>query len=556
MRHGFNALGEISATIYGAPRRLLIDTGAQRSALSHHIFGRLPKFCQKSLRPNRPQLLGANRNRLQVLGTIELDLDLQGLKIRHPFLVIKDLVNDFIIGSDLLAATSAQINYEDRTVAFFDNFLHVPLQTRRPVPDTRNVLRLEAGITVPPRCAVLAPIRVPPSFVNVLSIVQALQATPRQQFCVGSCLVRPKRGKSVVNILNPFDHELYIPKGRPIASIHEAAHVSDVPSVPPASATMTSTASSPDVATRNAALEHLGLTYASPALTSDQTEMVADLIYKNRDVFALSLADLPGTNLIQHDIVTCGEPKRQRAFRHSLPARDEIEKQVKEMLAHGIVRESDSLWASPVILVSKRDDLQPRLCVDLRAMNLQTKPLHFPLPTLSSVLDVLAERAPKFYGALDLKSGFWQVPLTPRGQECCSFVTQTGNYSFLRLPFGARNASASFQKLMQMVFREELNQFILVYIDDLLIFSGSFDEHLRNLQIVFDKLRAAQLKLHPRKCKFAVKKVPFLGHLLTENGIEVDPSKVSKVKEFPRPRTVHQLRQFLGLCNFYRQNVC
>lgn len=209
--------------------------------------------------------------------------------------------------------------------------------------------------------------------------------------------------------------------------------------------------------------------------------MVPELLYKNRDVFALSLADLPGTNVVEHDIVTKGPPRRQRPYRHSISARNEIDKQVIQMLEAGIVKESYSLWQSPVILVSKRDDIQPRFCVDLRSLNLQTQPQYFPLSTLSAVLDVLAEKTPGWYAALDLMSGFWQLPLTCQGQECCSFVTQSGLYSFLRLPFGAKNASSSFQALMHTVFGEEMNQSILVYIDDLLIFSRSFEGHLKNL---------------------------------------------------------------------------
>ena len=152
---------------------------------------------------------------------------------------------------------------------------------------------------------------------------------------------------------------------------------------------------------------------------------------------------------------------RQRAFRHSPDARQEISRQTKQMLKDGIIEESFSLWASPVLLVSKKSDQSPRFVVDLRALNKQTVPIAFPLPTLDSVLDVMAESHPSFFSALDMKSGYWQVKLDPATKHCTTFITHEGTYCFNRMPFGLTNASQSFQHLMQTVFKGELYQILL-----------------------------------------------------------------------------------------------
>jgi len=554
-KHNFNIAGEISAIVYGAPVQMLVDSGASKCAMAQNAFLKLPKACQKFLKPVNAKLFGADQSPLKILGSIEIDIDLQGLRLRHPFLVIKNLVNSFIMGSDLLMATSAKIDYGDRSVAFCNDFIRLPLQSGRQDPSSANVLCLREDLTIPPRSAVLAPIRIPQRFVHVTSVIEALPTTPKQRFGVGNCLVTPTNNSSVVNILNPLNRELRLFKGRPIASIHEAVHVPATSSAPPSSPSSTSPTTSPDVATRDATLAQLGLNYTSPDLSTEQADKIAELLYKNRDVFATSMADLPGTTVLEHDIIVTGPPVWHRPYRHSKEARNAIQKNVTELLQAGLITPSDSLWQSPVILVAKKNTSEARFCIDLRGLNMRSQPNFFPIPSLATVLDVLADKNPSVFSSLDLAQAFWQVPLTPRAQEYCSFVVDSGTFSCKRMAYGLRGASSSFQRLMHTVFRDELHQFLLVYIDDILVFSRSFDSHLQHLQIVFDKIRAASLRLHPKKCKYALRRVPYLGHILSENGIEVDPSKVSKVQEFPRPTSVHQLRQFLGLCNFYRRFV-
>ena len=159
------------------------------------------------------------------------------------------------------------------------------------------------------------------------------------------------------------------------------------------------------------------------------------------------------------------------------------------------------------------------------------------------------------FSTLDLNSAYFQIPLDPETRQKSAFVTHEGVFEFTRMPFGLRNAPMSFQMLMSLVLKGLNWKFVLCYIDDILVFSPNLEVHLKHLHEVFQRLRDAKLTLKPSKCQFGVDRVIFLGHILSENGVAVDPRNTDKVQNFPVPKTQKQLRGFLGLCNYYRRFV-
>ena len=207
-----------------------------------------------------------------------------------------------------------------------------------------------------------------------------------------------------------------------------------------------------------------------------------------------------------------------------------------------------------MVLVTKKDG-SFRFCVDYRKLNSVTKPISWPLPLLSDVLDAMSENQPKWFSVVDAKSGYFQVPLHPDSIEKSAFCTHEGSFEFLCMSFGLMNAPHTYQMLMSQVFRGMMWKSVACYIDDVMIFSKDFDTHLKHIQEVFDRLREANIRLHPTKCKFALKKVVFLGHVLTPEGVAVDESKIDMVKNWPRPKSVKDVRSFLGFCNYYRRFV-
>jgi len=175
------------------------------------------------------------------------------------------------------------------------------------------------------------------------------------------------------------------------------------------------------------------------------------------------------------------------------------------------------------------------------------------LPRIDDLLDMVKNSS--WYTTLDLASGYWQVEMDPADKEKTAFITSFGIYQFNVMPFGLTNAPATFQRLMDSLFSKLVGKSVVVYLDDLNIYSKTFDEHLGHIQEVFNILSEAGLKLKPQKCSFAHKKLKFLGYVVGEHGVSTDPEKVEVVKNFPIPRNLRQLRGFLGLASYYRRFV-
>ena len=196
-----------------------------------------------------------------------------------------------------------------------------------------------------------------------------------------------------------------------------------------------------------------------------------------------------------------------------------------------------------------------RFAVDFRDLNAVTEPINFPLPRLEDVIDSVGENNSKIFTVLDLRAGFHQLPLEESTAHKTTFVTHNGSYSFKRIPYGIRNGPIAFQTAMSHVLRIINFKYALVYVDDILIHSSNFDEHLVHLQNVFDRLNDANLKLQPKKCKFAARRVEYLRIYFSKNGIVTNPSKMEAVRTYPVPKTRKQLKSFLGLTNYYRRFV-
>ena len=234
--------------------------------------------------------------------------------------------------------------------------------------------------------------------------------------------------------------------------------------------------------------------------------------------------------------------------------RAELDSQLEEMKRHGIIEESTSPWHSPVVMVKKPNN-EWRFCVDYRKLNAVTEIMSFPIPHMSDVFDTLAESKAEVFSTLDLRSGFWQVPLDKSTKMKSAFITHSGVYEFNRLSFGMVNAPMTFQSLMTKVLKNLNFKIALVYIDDVLVFSKDFDQHLHDLDLVFTSLRNANLKLHSSKCKFATKQVKYLGHIVSKDGMQVNPENTEKIQNAKRPTNPKQVKQVLGMMGYYRKFI-
>ncbi len=245
---------------------------------------------------------------------------------------------------------------------------------------------------------------------------------------------------------------------------------------------------------------------------------------------------------------------KARFYRMTPAQKQEIEKQVKDLLKAGVIERSTSDWLSPVVLAKKANGTF-RLTVDLRALNRIVKPIYFPLPRHEDVTDALGESQASVFSTIDLAQAFLQVPLDESTKHKTRFITHQGVFQFRRLPYGLSQSPAVFSSIMAHVLRDFNYMFALVYADDILIFSRSPREHLEHLSQVFAKLREANLRLRPEKCHFAKAKILFLGHIVSKEGITVNPEKTAAITTFPVPKTVTEVRAYLGLCQYYRRFV-
>ena len=275
------------------------------------------------------------------------------------------------------------------------------------------------------------------------------------------------------------------------------------------------------------------------------------LLEKNKDAFAEDERQIGTTPLITMSIDTGDQPPiAKRPYTLALKHHDWVKAEIDKLLEAGVIRESDSSWSAPIVVVPKSDGGK-RLCIDYRALNQITRTYIWPMPRIEDILAKLGKA--KFFTTLDLRSGYHHIALDKHSIKKTAFCTPFGKYEYLKVPFGLAQAPSYFQKLMNKVLNG-LN-FAFAYLDDIIIFSTTAEEHMRHIQIVIDRLKAAQLKLKKSKCAFFKKELYYLGHLLTTEGIKPQFEKVKAIHEMKPPNNPKGVREFLGMVGFYRKFI-
>jgi hypothetical protein len=271
------------------------------------------------------------------------------------------------------------------------------------------------------------------------------------------------------------------------------------------------------------------------------------------DVFPEKLPRIPPDREIEFtiDLLPNTAPISKAPYRMASLELKELKDQLQELLDKGFIRPSVSPWGAPVLFVKKKDGSM-RLCIDYQELNKVTIKNRYPLPRIDDLFDQL--QGSQVFSKIDLYSGYHQLKVQEKDVQKTAFRTRYGHYEFLVMPFGLTNAPAAFMDMMNRIFRELVDQCVVVFID-ILIYSKSREEHEEHLWTVKSVLRKHQLFVKFKKCEFWLDNVAFLGHIVTKEGIAVDPGKVEAVVNWVRPTNAHEVQSFLGLAGYYRRFV-
>ncbi|GJZ10005.1 putative reverse transcriptase domain-containing protein [Tanacetum coccineum] len=272
------------------------------------------------------------------------------------------------------------------------------------------------------------------------------------------------------------------------------------------------------------------------------------------EIFPEDLPGLPPTRQVefQIDLVPGAAPVARAPYRLAPSEMKELSEQLKELSDKGFIRPSSSPWGAPVLFVKKKDG-SFRMCIDYRELNKLTVKNRYPLPRIDDLFDQL--QGSSVYSKIDLRSGYHQLRVREEDIPKTAFRTRYGHYEFQVMPFGLTNAPAVFMDLMNRVCKPYLDKFVIVFIDDILIYSKNKQEHEEHLKLILELLKKEELYAKFSKCEFWIPKVQFLGHVIDSKGIHVDPAKIESIKDWASPKSPTEIRQFLGLAGYYRRFI-
>lgn len=538
--------------------RALCDTGAKVDCIALEF---VEKHRLQMKKPPDNLVIGtANKttNPFYIHGVVEVNVTVADLTFPVQFYVLDNLRHTVILGEPFLIQSHAVIDLARRVVTFCDDLSAAPIIRIEPAIATAI-----NRIVIPAESELLVNIAVPKRYDKKLIQINAVPTLQHKNLLVANSIAIAVNSMVPCNFLNVTSAPIVIYRKTPIAvatviddsyALHEYQ--------PKRELYLNSISTELEYQQQLDTLVKLGVKLNFDKWTFEQRRDIVQLLFRNRDLFATSLKDLKGTTLLEFELDAQNHPPiRRRPFRMSEQARQESERQIKEMREANIIQESTSPWGFPMIVVAKKTtgpNCEPewRCVIDFRALNKVTKPQAYPLPTQAQIFDALAAKRPSIFSLLDLKSGYLQVPVKEGpSQDLLTFVTPTGSWKYRVMPFGVSQAPALFQRLMNLCLQGYLFERVLVFLDDILVFSSCFDQHLMHLNSVFERLRAADLKLHPRKCEFGLDKLTYLGNVVSGDGIAPDPKKIEVVRTWPEPTKLKELRSFLGFAGFYRRYV-
>ena len=519
----------------------LVDSGASSNYISESTFNKLLHDAPSRIlafHEHQQPVIIADKTSVQSRGTVTLEAYIIDRMVRVSFIIINNLSFDTILGMKFLKENNVVIEAKDKTIFY-----------KTPPPDA-NLVQLSDSLELPAFSTTIVDVQIQQKLQSPHVLTNLACFTARHGLYVAQGPTNCDSLKFAVYISNLTSQHKSINRLTTIAELLplEQYHLVEEESL---ASLVTEEERPKDLFKPEKPVRLDDIDINRSELTEEQLNKVLFLLKNSLDVFA---ANNPGaTDLIAHRIeVGKNLPVHTAPYRTSPKDRDIIQKEVERMLKENIIRPSRSPWASPVVLITKKDGTI-RFCVDYRKLNLVTKRDVYPLPRIDDSLAALG--GGRWFSTLDLTSGYWQIPVEEESKEKTAFISASGLYEFNVLPFGLSNSPSTFQRFLDIVLAGLKWKSLLVYLDDICIFSSDFEQHLKDLGEVFLRLREAKLKLKPSKCHLFQRQIKYLGHIVSSDGVMPDPEKVKAITNMPLPTDVASLQSFLGLLNYYRKFI-
>jgi len=537
----------------------VIDTGSMVTTISESFYNSLenrPKL--QPLSNFRLKLIASNGQTVPYTGYIEADVKVPNLSKKAfslPILVVEDCISNTsepaIIGINFIRMCKTEANIEkvEHVPAEWNNAFSTLVDNVGTVKTTQRI-KLQAN-----------EVRTVTGFVRKVRAVDACVTEPcDEQHCSSRVNICPrivtldKPGSTArvpVRLFNLSAKPISIPAKANICDLREVKVLRDAfqdEETDDTAEVKQQKATSED----NSKPSEIDLENAN--LTTAQKEEVQSFLDRWQHIFSKDLTDLGKADIVEHEIHLSDDKPFKEAPRHIPPGLfNEVKEHLKEMLECGAIRHSNSPYSSNVVIVRKKDGTI-RFCLDYRKLNQRTIKDAYSIPRIENTLHLLS--GSKYFSKLDLRSGYWQVSVKEEDKQKTAFsVGPLGFYEANIMPFGLTNAPATFQRLMERCMGDLNLQECLIYLDDIIIFSETFNEHLKRLNSVFTRLEQHNLKLKASKCEFFKPEVIYLGHLVSENGIATDPEKTEAVRTWPIPKNTKDVRKFLGFTGYYRRFI-
>ena len=546
---------ETEVLINGQECMALIDSGSDISTIGLGFYESMnPKPELMSMSDFNLNITGASGSKIPYLGYFEAEVCMPNIEhepVCVPILVVPTTGYSgqvpMIVGTNIIGRLRCNVSYHSSISSAWSNAFTalscsqtklVKSTNKKPIILKPNETRTLTGL-----------VRNPSQFQNAVT-----ENTPSEDsFNVCPRLVaiksNTKTARIPVRICNISARFITIKPKSQLCDLHEVKVIENV------SPFSTSFSQKADTDKSTPASEEVKLELTPDNLTPQQHEKAFNMLNSWKHIFSKGPTDLGCTNLVEHEINLNDPTPFKDPYRRIPPAMfEEVRQHLKEMLDAGAIRESQSPYSSNVVLVRKKDN-SLRFCIDFRKLNSRTIPDAYSLPRIEETIDSLS--GSKYFSKLDLRSGYWQVEIKEADKFKTAFSAgPLGFYECNRMAFGLTNAPATFQRLMERCMGEYHLRECLIYLDDIIIFSKTFDEHITRLENVFKQLEKHGLKLKASKCEFFKKEVQYLGHIVSDKGIQTDPDKIAALKDWPAPTNIKELRSFLGFAGNYRRFVC